>query len=51
MKAALAANGVEGVLTMATLGGKVAAFDMRNPDRIYMRVPGRAQQQTLESGT
>ena len=23
------------------LGGKVAAFDMRNPDRIYMRVPGR----------
>ena len=24
------------------LGGKVAAFDMRNPDRIYMRVPGRA---------
>jgi cell division protein FtsQ len=32
------------------LGGKVAAFDMRNPDRIYMRVPGRAQQ-TLESGS
>ena len=24
------------------LGGKVAAFDMRNPQRIYMRVPGRA---------
>src|SRR5690606_40619125 len=24
------------------LGGKVAAFDMRNPERIYMRVPGRA---------
>ncbi len=23
------------------LGGKVAAFDMRNPERIYMRVPGR----------
>ncbi|MCP9222538.1 FtsQ-type POTRA domain-containing protein [Erythrobacter sp. LQ02-29] len=23
------------------LGGKVAAFDMRVPDRIYMRVPGR----------
>ena len=22
------------------LGGKVAAFDMRAPDRIYMRVPG-----------
>jgi len=32
------------------LGGKVVAFDMRNPDRIYMRVPGRAQQ-TLESGS
>jgi cell division protein FtsQ len=32
------------------LGGKVAAFDMRNPDRIYMRVPGRAEQ-TLESGS
>ena len=26
------------------LGGKVAAFDMRNPDRIYMRVPGRSQE-------
>ena len=26
------------------LGGKVAAFDMRNPERIYMRVPGRAQE-------
>jgi len=25
------------------LGGKVAAFDMRNPDRIYMRVPGRSE--------
>ena len=24
------------------LGGKVAAFDMRTPERIYMRVPGRA---------
>lgn len=24
------------------LGGKVAAFDMRAPDRIYMRVPGHA---------
>src|SRR5690606_8093287 len=32
------------------LGGKVAAFDMRNPDRIYMRVPGRAQQ-AIESGS
>lgn len=25
------------------LGGKVATFDMRAPDRIYMRVPGRAE--------
>ena len=24
------------------LGGKVATFDMRAPDRIYMRIPGRA---------
>lgn len=32
------------------LGGKVAAFDMRNPDRIYMRVPGRTQE-TVEGGT
>ena len=32
------------------LGGKVAAFDMRNPDRIYMRVPGRAGE-TTEGGT
>lgn len=26
------------------LGGKVAAFDMRAPDRIYMRVPGHAEE-------
>jgi cell division protein FtsQ len=26
------------------LGGKVVAFDMRNPRRIYMRVPGRASE-------
>ena len=26
------------------LGGQVAYFDMRAPDRVYMRVPGRAQQ-------
>ena len=26
------------------LGGKVVAFDMRVPDRIYLRVPGRADQ-------
>jgi len=25
------------------LGGKVASFDMRSADRIYMRVPGRAE--------
>jgi cell division protein FtsQ len=25
------------------LGGKVTAFDMRAPDRIYMRIPGRSQ--------
>ena len=26
------------------LGGRVASFDMRNADRIYMRVPGRADE-------
>lgn len=26
------------------IGGKVATFDMRAPERIYMRIPGRAQQ-------
>jgi cell division protein FtsQ len=31
------------------LGGKVAAFDMRAPDRIYMRIPGRAETKTLEA--
>ena len=30
------------------LGGKVAAFDMRNPSRIYMRVPNRLQEATSE---
>jgi cell division protein FtsQ len=29
------------------LGGKVAAFDMRAPDRIYMRIPDRAKAQSL----
>ncbi len=29
--------------TSRLLGGKVAKFDMRAPDRIYMRIPGRAQ--------
>ena len=27
------------------LGGEVVAFDMRDPDRIYMRVPGRAERE------
>ena len=31
--------------TSRLLGGKVAKFDMRAPERIYMRIPGRAQQQ------
>lgn len=30
--------------TNRLLGGKVAAFDMRAPDRIYMRVPGRTDE-------
>lgn len=30
------------------LGGKVASFDMRAPERIYMRVPGRADDQSAE---
>ena len=33
------------------LGGKVAAFDMRNPERIYLRVPGRSGPDTLEEGS
>jgi len=35
------------------LGGKVVAFDMRTPERIYMRVPGRAQEElkTKEEGS
>lgn len=32
------------------LGGKVATFDMRVPERIYMRVPGRAQEQMELAG-
>jgi cell division protein FtsQ len=28
--------------TNRLLGGRVVAFDMRSPDRIYMRVPGRS---------
>jgi cell division protein FtsQ len=30
--------------TNRLLGGRVASFDMRNPDRIYLRVPGRAEE-------
>lgn len=30
------------------IGGKVAAFDMRAPDRIYMRVPGHADEMAAE---
>lgn len=30
--------------TNRLLGGKVAAFDMRAPDRIYLRVPNRAEE-------
>ena len=35
-------RGLDGVNRL--LGGKVASFDMRAPDRIYLRVPGRADQ-------
>jgi cell division protein FtsQ len=31
--------------TNRLLGGKVAAFDMRSPDRIYMRIPGRSEEE------
>lgn len=31
------------------LGGKVATFDMRAPERIYMRIPGRAEAEALET--
>ncbi|MEO0589309.1 MAG: FtsQ-type POTRA domain-containing protein [Pseudomonadota bacterium] len=33
------------------IGGKVTFFDMRNPPRIYMREPGRADRFELASGT
>jgi len=33
--------------TNRLLGGKVAAFDMRAPDRIYLRVPGRSEPQAI----
>ena len=32
------------------LGGKVATFDMRAPERIYMRIPGRAAQALSAQG-
>lgn len=32
------------------LGGKVATFDMRAPPRVYMRIPGRADQVLNSSG-
>ena len=32
------------------LGGKVATFDMRAPERIYMRIPGRAAQALAAQG-
>jgi cell division protein FtsQ len=31
------------------LGGKVATFDMRAPERIYMRIPGRSEAQLLNA--
>ncbi|MEE4339007.1 cell division protein FtsQ/DivIB [Erythrobacter sp.] len=30
------------------IGGKVASFDMRNPPRVYMRVPGRSERLQAE---
>jgi len=36
--------------TNRLLGGKVAAFDMRTPDRIYLRIPGRADHAELGTG-
>ncbi|WP_095013204.1 cell division protein FtsQ/DivIB [Tsuneonella mangrovi] len=31
------------------IGGKVATFDMRVPDRIYLRIPGRTEHQALST--
>lgn len=33
------------------LGGKVATFDMRAPERIYMRIPGRSQEMLDAQGS
>lgn len=35
--------------TNRLLGGRVAAFDMRAPDRIYLRIPGRAQDEAAQA--
>jgi cell division protein FtsQ len=35
--------------TNRLLGGQVAAFDMRAPDRIYLRIPGRAQEEAADA--
>ena len=36
--------------TNRLLGGRVAAFDMRAPDRIYLRVPGRSAASAVPTG-
>ncbi|MCK9541727.1 MAG: FtsQ-type POTRA domain-containing protein [Novosphingobium sp.] len=36
--------------TNRLIGGKVAAFDMRAPDRIYLRIPGRTERKELSFG-
>ncbi len=35
--------------TNRLLGGRVAAFDMRSPDRIYMRIPGKSEEDNKPS--
>jgi cell division protein FtsQ len=37
--------------TNRLLGGRVAVFDMRAPDRIYLRVPGRSDDKSLATGS
>ena len=32
------------------IGGQAASFDMRNPPRMYMRVPGRAEREEMAMG-
>ncbi len=36
--------------TNRLLGGRVAAFDMRSPDRIYLRIPGRSEPGQMATG-